>query len=1055
MLSFGNARRSLAGLLVAISCAVAGIAGGASSHDPVQSPIFAIDPGMHTSRITGIATAAARDLAVTVSPDRSIRTWNLETGDAVDTFRLPLDIDGDIGVPGAFALMSHGKVMLVASRSFDRDDRWLNNSVYLVFTESGTTKRWMNGAPAIFDIAFAPDDSHIAISYGAAGIDVFNKRLSRIDTVPGEEEPVLRVVFVAPDRFVTLGAEGTLGLYEIGEASVSRIGAAQAVSGREPLSAAVSPDGARLAVGYLDSGRIDLFDARTLAHGATLAPPGGIEGNLGAVGWTRGADGTPVLAAGGTARDGGGKNVLALWHDGAGDPRTVRVARDSVLALAPAGDGRIAFATSEPNWGVVAVSGADGGPGTVHAQDRSNHSFRIADGNRLSVSADGHRVRARTLGGKTVAFDVASLAHGDALSGDLRSAREQGDAIRWSGAQGTDAPRINGSPPVTEDGLPALADGERALAHDVAPGDAGVAVGTDYHLLTFDASGVLTGRVRLPAPVWAVTYSGDGRVLVATLGDGTIRWFARDTDGALVPRLGLFAHRDGRRWAAWTAEGRFAHSDYGGTDLIGYQLNGTLDSLTGQWLDLGALYGVFYDPGAVKSALGGSATAAAASLGEGDAQVLDLVRRRPKVAARSWCGKNGKEVAWTTRSLALVEGPADKPAEIEGCGAVDRIARGAELRGDGGRGVMLSPGQDALAVAVSVEETGGGVTRIDAYRDGRLVGRFDLDPRTRDAARAEDGATVEVEIPLVRGALNRVQFRAYNRSGVYAESAPILVEVPDAAPETLSRGAERDDYDERVLYVLAVGIDEYPKPAEDYMLFPSLEFAVADARDVIGRIAGAAGDAYDRIVETGPLLDGAATRDAVLAAIDTIARQADENDSVVIYFAGHGVSDAEGYAFVTHAVYGLSADTPDREIERRMMEEVRAKALTETDLIAALANMRPANVMVFLDTCYAGGFEVRGPDEMAHALGRFVLTATGDVEEALDARPGTGNGVFGSVVLDGLGGEAAVAGTVDALTLGTYVRRRVREVAQEIGHTQNAVFKAAGGTLNEFPLASH
>ena len=52
--------------------------------------------------------------------------------------------------------------------------------------------------------------------------------------------------------------------------------------------------------------------------------------------------------------------------------------------------------------------------------------------------------------------------------------------------------------------------------------------------------------------VWAVNIPGDGRLVVAAYGDGTIRWH-RLEDG--VELLAFMPHRNQHDWVAWTPEG--------------------------------------------------------------------------------------------------------------------------------------------------------------------------------------------------------------------------------------------------------------------------------------------------------------------------------------------------------------------------------------------------------------------------------------------------------------------------------------------------------------------
>ena len=55
-----------------------------------------------------------------------------------------------------------------------------------------------------------------------------------------------------------------------------------------------------------------------------------------------------------------------------------------------------------------------------------------------------------------------------------------------------------------------------------------------------------------PGAVWAVNITGDGRLVIAAYGDGTIRWHRMD-DGREL--LALQVLNDKTNWVAWTPEG--------------------------------------------------------------------------------------------------------------------------------------------------------------------------------------------------------------------------------------------------------------------------------------------------------------------------------------------------------------------------------------------------------------------------------------------------------------------------------------------------------------------
>src|SRR6201987_1788169 len=58
-----------------------------------------------------------------------------------------------------------------------------------------------------------------------------------------------------------------------------------------------------------------------------------------------------------------------------------------------------------------------------------------------------------------------------------------------------------------------------------------------------------------PGPAWAVNIPGDGRLVVAAYGDGTIRWHRMDNGAELLAFMPL---ADRTNWVASTPEGVYA-----------------------------------------------------------------------------------------------------------------------------------------------------------------------------------------------------------------------------------------------------------------------------------------------------------------------------------------------------------------------------------------------------------------------------------------------------------------------------------------------------------------
>lgn len=254
-------------------------------------------------------------------------------------------------------------------------------------------------------------------------------------------------------------------------------------------------------------------------------------------------------------------------------------------------------------------------------------------------------------------------------------------------------------------------------------------------------------------------------------------------------------------------------------------------------------------------------------------------------------------------------------------------------------------------------ETPGSIRDVRLFRNGTLATRW---------PGLHKPGVLEAVIPVVAGE-NLLEAYAFNGDNVKSKTADARV---TGAP-SLERAPEA--------YVLSIGINRYADQSMD------LSYAAPDARDLSTELA-------KRLpfppgsVHTQVLLDGEASRPAILAALADVAKKAQPEDTVIVSYSGHGVLHGGHFYLIPHE----AAAAED-------MEELTRRAIGDDDLESAFLGMQARNIALVLDACNSGQalesddwrrgpMNSRGLVQLAWEKGMEVLAASQSRQAALEAR---------------------------------------------------------------------
>jgi len=311
------------------------------------------------------------------------------------------------------------------------------------------------------------------------------------------------------------------------------------------------------------------------------------------------------------------------------------------------------------------------------------------------------------------------------------------------------------------------------------------------------------------------------------------------------------------------------------------------------------------------------------------------------------------------------------------------------------------------------------VTDIELFVNGRPIspairrGIAVVGEKPTDEGRYKSVATFRLTVPLPPGE-ERVQIRAivYDNERLKSNPAEVIVFRRLARGEVAQLEGD--------LYVLSIGVSRYKNlPREE-----QLQFAHNDARAMAEFFKGQEGRLF-RQVHVRLLVDEQATKEAIQSALFELIERVKRSDTVVLFFAGHGLRDEDfNYYFAPH------------ELD---LKDIKGTGVATVVFETALSKVDAKQIFAFFDTCHSGGVlgELRvGTERLTEGLMKkagvtVFCSSTG--EEVSFEREAWGHGAFTLALLEGLKGEAdrlPKDGSVTIAELQAFVSSRVSELTE-------------------------
>ena len=430
----------------------------------------------------------------------------------------------------------------------------------------------------------------------------------------------------------------------------------------------------------------------------------------------------------------------------------------------------------------------------------------------------------------------------------------------------------------------------------------------------------------------SMDFTPDGRLLASASDDGSTFLWDLQTGEHLLTLISL---DDGGEWMVVTPQGLFDGTPVSWNQILWRYNQETFNVAPIEWF-----FNEFYHPGLLADIFAGKRPRVAQDVSKKD--------RRQPVVKLSFAGPT-PESSIATRTVKVKIDVTDAPADKD------------NPQGTGARDVRL-------------------------FRNGSLVKVWH-----GDVLKGQASVTLEEEITVTAGP-NRLVAYGFNRDNVKSKDSPLVFTGAD----TLKRKG--------TAYIIAVGVNEYANPQYN------LKYATADARsfgDEMRQRQTQLGG-FER-VEVIQLLDQEATKANILAAIKRLSgelgpptlkagpldgiKRAEPEDTVVIYFAGHGTAQAQRFYLIPHDL-GYTGERT--KLTEQGLKTMLSHSISDIELEAAVEGLDAGHLLLIIDACNSGqALEAeekrRGPmnskglAQLAYEKGMYILTAAQSFQAALEA----------------------------------------------------------------------
>jgi WD40 repeat protein len=170
-----------------------------------NKPILALDTGGHTNAVYKVLVSDYKNQLISVGLDKTIRIWDLTTGEALRVLRPPIG-PGTHGYLFSAALSPDDKLLAVGT--YRALTRLYDHRIHLIDLDQGQIIRSLKGhVYTIYDLAFSPDGERLASASHDGTLRIWDVKTAKtLQILKGHTEPVHGVAWKPDGTQVVSGS---------------------------------------------------------------------------------------------------------------------------------------------------------------------------------------------------------------------------------------------------------------------------------------------------------------------------------------------------------------------------------------------------------------------------------------------------------------------------------------------------------------------------------------------------------------------------------------------------------------------------------------------------------------------------------------------------------------------------------------------------------------------------------------------------------------------------------------------------------------------------------